>query len=177
MKTKNKIFALVGSTQSGKSTLILKVARAVPRVEIIKSATTRKWREQSDEVFYYFLSKKQFLLKDEKGDFAEMIEYGGEYYGFEHSIIEKIIGHKYGIIAVTEHGILQLEKSGYQIIPIKIIPRPDPGKIKNLSAPIYKSEFSKRIEEDLKRARRPVKYSAEIINSFALADRKKRLAS
>ena len=57
----NTIFALVGGSRSGKSTLMKEVVRFIPdRVGIIKSFTTRARRDAEDDIFYNFLTLEEF---------------------------------------------------------------------------------------------------------------------
>lgn len=100
---------LVGKSCSGKTT-IAKELRKFGLNEVI-SYTTRPPREHETEgIEYHFISKEEFLQKEEEGFFAETTSYNvatGEtwYYG---SAVEDLTDDK--VIIVNPHRLEQLRK-------------------------------------------------------------------
>lgn len=86
------IFTLVGPAKVGKTTLVLKVADAIPdNVGIIKSTTTRSEWDEKDANSYIFLTKEEFEKKLGCGDFIEYVENEGQFYGFEKKIVDEAL--------------------------------------------------------------------------------------
>lgn len=160
----NTIFALVGSSRSGKSTLMKEAVRRIPdRVGIIKSFTTRAKRanEKDDDIFYDFLSLEGFEQKKKENAFAEYIEHAGNYYGYERATIDAVLGEKHGICAVVEYALPDLMRAGYSVAPIKITPLHS-----ETTRDAFYEKHRERRQADEERAKIPVNFATEIINSF-----------
>lgn len=84
------IFVLVvGSSGSGKNTLISAAREANPALAFAVSATTRPMREgEVDGVNYHYLTVEEFTAKVAAGQFLEWAEYGGNRYGTLRSELE-----------------------------------------------------------------------------------------
>jgi len=160
------MFVLFGPSRTGKSTLIKAATSTLPdRLEIIKASITRPRREddKDDDLSNYFITVDDFNEKIKDGLFAEASGYAGNYYGYEHQIIKNAIEHKHGICACTEDGILILLNAGYPLIPIKIAPvSAEYIKIRDA----FYEKFPERRIADQMRAKIPIDYQVEIINSF-----------
>lgn len=100
---------LIGKTATGKDTIqkeLIKIG-----MNSVVSYTTRPKREHETEgVEYHFITKEDFLNKEEQGFFAETVSYNvasGEtwYYG---SAVEDLSDDK--VIIVNPHGLEQLRK-------------------------------------------------------------------
>ena len=159
----NTIFALVGSSRSGKSTLMKEVLGLIPdRVGIIKSFTTRAKRNtEEDDLFYDFLSLAEFEQKKADNAFAECIEHAGNFYGYEYATIDAVLAHKHGICAVVEYALPDLVRAGYSVAPIKITPINSEA----ICSAFY-AQHTERENADAERAKIPVQFSGGIINSF-----------
>ena len=160
---KNMIFALVGPSGSGKSTLIIEAANKLQgKLEIIKSVTTRAKREEKDNLFYFFISEERFRLKVNDDDFAEIVSYAGNLYGYDRRAVDTVLAKRHGICAATEHGVIALMRSGYHVKAIGI-------------APIYKKSPISDAREKADRERRKIHitFQKEIINSFLKGGKEK----
>lgn len=84
------IFVLVvGSSGSGKNTLIEAAREANRSLAFAVSATTRPMREgEVDGVNYHFLTNDEFSAKIHAGEFLEWAAYGGNRYGTLRSELE-----------------------------------------------------------------------------------------
>lgn len=100
---------LCGKSCAGKDTIQKELIKM--GMNSIVSYTTRPPREhETDGVEYHFITKEEFLEKEEQGFFAETVSYNvasGEtwYYG---SAIEDLSDDK--VIIVNPHGLRQLRK-------------------------------------------------------------------
>ena len=159
----NTIFALVGGARSGKSTLIKEVIARIPeKIGIIKSFTTRAHRStEEDDLFYDFLSLKEFEKRKIDSAFAECIEHAGNYYGYEYATIDAVLAQKHGICAVVEYALPDLMRAGYSVTPIKITPLHS-EKVRDA----FYEKHRERQQADEERAKIPVDFAAEITNSF-----------
>ena len=98
---KNGFVVLCGPSGAGKSTLIQSVIKDMSQVVLSISCTTRQRRPfETHGKDYFFLSKKEFLEKKQKGEFVEWTEVYGHYYGTTHHQLESI--WKQNKVAITD---------------------------------------------------------------------------
>lgn len=161
--TMNTIFALVGSSRSGKSTLIREASQRIPdRIGIIKSFTTRTHRNtEDDDLFYDFLTLDEFEGKKKNGAFAECIEHAGNFYGYEYATVDAVLAQKHGICAVVEYALPDLVRARYSVTPIKVTPLHS-EKVRDA----FYEKHRERQQADEERAKTPVDFAGEIVNSF-----------
>lgn len=77
-----KIIALFGESGAGKDTILNELLMSYPKVHKIVPFTTRPPREyELDGIDYHFITKKKFLEKIAKRDFAEYTFFNNWYYG------------------------------------------------------------------------------------------------
>ena len=144
---------ITGETCAGKSHLLDElVARDI--VNKIVSCTTRPPRVGEVEgKDYYFLSKDDFQWALDRGDFAEVVEFNGTYYGTTHGEIQtKVDGKKPGVIIVEPKGVEIYRKycSSQRIQMIKIyVMTPEKVRLDRLSKRFMK-ELELSSEERLK---------------------------
>jgi guanylate kinase len=103
-----KPFFLVLSAPSGggKTTIAKMLLQGREDLGYSVSATTRPMRQgERDGVDYHFLSRDEFIRRQENGEFLEWATYGGELYGTLKSEIE-------GIFARGRHAVLDVEIEG-----------------------------------------------------------------
>ena len=103
-----KPFFLVLSAPSGggKTTIAKMLLQGREDLGYSVSATTRPMRPgERDGVDYHFLSRDEFVRRQENGEFLEWATYGGELYGTLKSEIE-------GIFARGRHAVLDVEIEG-----------------------------------------------------------------
>lgn len=165
----NTIFALVGSAQSGKSTLMKEVARLIPeRVGIIKSFTTRAQRDAEDAIFYDFFTKEALEQKRVNGELVEYVEHAGNHYGYDRHAVESVLARTHGMCAVVENAVGDLVRAGYAVAPVKIIPL----HAEELRGAFY-AKHEERISADKEREKVRLDFAGEIINSFEPGGREK----
>ncbi|PIS04126.1 guanylate kinase, partial [Candidatus Peregrinibacteria bacterium CG10_big_fil_rev_8_21_14_0_10_44_7] len=78
---KGKLFLILGSSGSGKGTVLAGLRDRHPEFVFPKSCTTRKPREnKTGEEVYHFVSKDEFKKMIDEGDFLEWAQVHGEHY-------------------------------------------------------------------------------------------------
>lgn len=98
---KGTFVLVVGTSGSGKGTLMGHVRSKVSDVVFAKSCTTRAMRAgETDGSPYFFLTKDAFRAKAEAGEFLEWAEYGGNMYGTLKS--EVVVPLEEGKIVIKE---------------------------------------------------------------------------
>lgn len=160
---KKAIFMLVGPSGSGKSVLIIDAVRTLnENLAIVKSTTTREKRSVEDELFYDFVDFGDFLRKERECEFIEIIKYAGNYYGLLKKNVDEATSAKHGICAATEHGVIALMRTGYNVRAIKITPKHNP-----------EHDNHRRVREDKARAKLHITYQKKIENSFKKGGKEK----
>lgn len=127
MDNKNRIYALVGKSGSGKDSIYRLVQKELGLLPIV-STTTRPMRPNEVEGReYYFVSKEKFLEMEEEDEFVETryyntIQNGEEtiwYYGISKSAIDLEQGSH--IVIVDINGLEELRKAfGNSVIALYI---------------------------------------------------------
>ena len=89
---KGTFVIVVGSSGSGKGTLIQHIKTLFPEVLFPNSCVTRPMREGEMQGFpYQFLSVEEFKKRIASGDFIEWAQFSGQYYGTpKESIVRPI---------------------------------------------------------------------------------------
>jgi len=93
------LFILSGPSAVGKGTVCKKLLTEDQNMRYSVSVTTRSPREgEIDGVSYYFISKEDFLLKREQGEFLEWAEVYGNFYGSPLSAVRENLAAGYDVI-------------------------------------------------------------------------------
>ena len=122
-KKRGLLFVISGPAGSGKSTIVKKLI-GTGEFEFSVSATTRAPREsETDGVQYYFVSKKEFEEKIERGEMLEHAEYVGNYYGTPKEAVERCLAAGRNMILEIEvQGAAQVKKKMPDAVMIMILP-------------------------------------------------------
>lgn len=110
---KGKFVLVVGTSGSGKNTLIEHAKPLFPEIVYAKSCVTRKPRENEDSTYRYFISREEFEQKVENDEFLEYAEYGGNLYG---TLTSEVMSH----VDKGEVVLKELEVQGARQIREKI---------------------------------------------------------
>jgi guanylate kinase len=122
-----KVFVITGPSGVGKGTLISKLLRRVPDLELSISATTRQPREgEVDGRDYHFLTPEEFDQRIAAEDFLEFATYSGNLYGTLRSEVEKRLSAGRSVVLEIEvQGARQVRAAMRESVQVFIAP-PDP---------------------------------------------------
>jgi guanylate kinase len=122
--TSAKVFVITGPSGVGKGTLIKRLLRRVPGLELSVSATTREPREGEEHGRdYHFLTEEQFQERRDAGDFLEFATYSGNHYGTLNSELERCLDAGRSVVLEIEvQGATQVRASKKDSIQIFISP-------------------------------------------------------
>lgn len=118
--------ALVVSAPSGagKSTLCGMLLKEFPNVHYSISCTTRYMREgEEDGKDYYFLDKKEFERRLDRGEFAEWANVHGNFYGTPiEPVLERLSAGEDVLLDVDVQGAAQIRKNLPEAVFVFILP-------------------------------------------------------
>jgi guanylate kinase len=126
-----KVFVITGPSGVGKGTLIKKLLRRVPGLELSVSATTRPPREGEVEGRdYHFLSAVEFERRVQEKDFLEFAAYSGNRYGTLRSEVDRRLAAGRSVVLEIEvQGAQQVRAAKPDSVQIFIAP-PDPAVLR-----------------------------------------------
>lgn len=108
---KGKFVLVVGTSGSGKNTLIEHVRPLFTEVVYAKSCVTRLPREGEDSGYRHFVSKEDFEAKVKNGEFLEWAEYGGNLYGtLKAEVVTQIEAGKIVLKELEVQGVRQIRE-------------------------------------------------------------------
>jgi guanylate kinase len=121
-----KQFFLVLSAPSGggKTTIAKMLLQGREDLGYSISATTRPKRPgERDGVDYHFLSRDEFVSRQERGEFLEWATYGGELYGTLKSEIERIFSlGRHAVLDVEIEGARQIRRNFANSLLLFVLP-------------------------------------------------------
>lgn len=101
-----KVIVFCAPSGAGKTTIARALQQQVPNLHFSVSATTRSPRQnETDGVDYFFISKRDFILKVEKDEFIEWEEVFGNYYG-------TLVSHVHDMMTQGKNVILDIDVKG-----------------------------------------------------------------
>ncbi|KAA0205500.1 hypothetical protein EDM68_05630 [Candidatus Uhrbacteria bacterium] len=75
------LITLTGSSGVGKTTIMKRLLREIPDARLLRSVTTRERRPSDAEGEYLYVTEADFLLRQERDEFAWDAEFGSARYG------------------------------------------------------------------------------------------------
>lgn len=151
------LICLIGKSGSGKNYIAQKLMKH--GLEMIISCTTRQPRiGECDNKDYYFITNEEFGLMESNDEFAEVVNYNGNKYGFTKKELSKI-KTKHCLAIVTPNGFEQLSEllKDHMVIPVYLDTDDTQRKEKLLSRhkdepmlDFYKQQIEERMEQDKK---------------------------
>lgn len=117
--SKDYIFAFIGKSGSGKTSLARMVKEELKMNEIVSFTTRPKRQREKEGIDYFFITDKEFESLKEKNLLAEESAYNNWHYGIKKETIESIKGNS--VVVVELKGLRQLIKLyGDRVVPIYI---------------------------------------------------------
>lgn len=123
----SNIFIISGPSGSGQDSVIEGLAKRFP-LERVKTTTTRPMRPgESEGDPYYFVSKDEFLVRKEAGEFVEYAQqYNGEWYGVTFEELERVSkSGKIGTWKIEYQGVRTAKQLFPEITAILIYASPE----------------------------------------------------
>jgi guanylate kinase len=121
-----KPFLLVLSAPSGggKTTIAKMLLQGRDDLGYSVSATTRPKRpDEREGVDYHFLTRDEFVQRQESGEFLEWATYGGELYGTLKSEIERIFAQeRHAVLDVEIEGARQIRRNFPNSLLLFVLP-------------------------------------------------------
>jgi guanylate kinase len=120
----SKVFVITGPSGVGKGSLISRLRRQIPGIELSVSATTRSPRAgEAEGIDYHFLSAADFERRVVAGDFLEHACYSGNRYGTLRSEVEGrlLAGHPV-VLEIELQGARQIRTSMPEAVQVFIAP-------------------------------------------------------
>ncbi len=104
MINQNTLFILVGASCAGKTYWTKRALKHYPKLQIVKSNTTRPIRpppdEADDRLIYNFLTQKEFDLKLRNGEFFQQATARGYHYSLAEKDFTDVLDKTDGVIAL-----------------------------------------------------------------------------
>jgi guanylate kinase len=98
-----RLFVITGPSGVGKGTLIQRLRRAVPGIDLSVSATTRAPREgERDGEHYHFMDPAEFDRRVAAGEFLEHADYASHRYGTLRSEVEPRLARGESVVLEIE---------------------------------------------------------------------------
>lgn len=127
-----KVFVITGPSGVGKGTLIARLLKRVPGLELSVSATTREPRAgEVDGRDYHFLTPEEFDRRIEAEDFLEFATYSGNRYGTLRSEVRRRLDEGHSVVLEIEvQGARQVRAAMRESVQVFIAP-PDPPSLRH----------------------------------------------
>lgn len=115
---------VVAPSGAGKSSLVSALLETDPTLLLSMSFTTRDPRPgEEDGKDYHFISKEEFLSRQQSGDFLEWAEVHGNFYGTSRSWIEdKMVSGNDVILEIDWQGARQIQRLVPSALWVFILP-------------------------------------------------------
>ncbi len=166
-----QVIVLVGTSQAGKTTLTLDAVDAHPdKFAVLKSVTTRAWREPQDDRFYYFISEDEFAAMEAHGELLTSVTLSGKRYGTPRAELERLIVDHHVIWAMLELSALAMRASAYPTKIVLVVPAD------RSASSVNETLVAARAAEDAERAKIDLQPDYTLVNSFAPGGRAQALA-
>ncbi len=162
-----RVFVISAPSGTGKTSVVSRVLKSVPRVERVITATTRPKREGEVEgKDYYFLKEEDFKEKIKRGEFLEFAQIYGYYYGTLKKEVERITSEgRDALLVIDVQGALQVRKKLKGVITVFLLP-PSLEELRKRLLRRGEREVEKRLEVAKEELRYAKEYDFVLVNRF-----------
>jgi guanylate kinase len=118
------LFIVSAPSGTGKTTLVERAVRCVPRLRMSRSYTSRPARVgEKDGVDYNFISREQFEAMVQAGALLEWADVFGSYYGTSAVDTESVLASGDDLVLVIDvQGARQVRSRGIETVSIFVLP-------------------------------------------------------
>jgi guanylate kinase len=118
------LFIVSAPSGTGKTTLVERAVRCVPRLRISRSYTSRPARVgEKDGVDYNFISRERFEAMVQAAAFLEWADVFGSYYGSSAADTESVLASGDDLVLVIDvQGARQVRSRGIETVGIFVLP-------------------------------------------------------
>jgi guanylate kinase len=118
------LFIVSAPSGTGKTTLVERAVRCVPRLRMSRSYTSRPARVgEKDGVDYNFISRERFEAMVQAGAFLEWADVFGSYYGTSAVDTESVLAAGDDLVLVIDvQGARQVRSRGIETVSIFVLP-------------------------------------------------------
>jgi guanylate kinase len=118
------LFIVSAPSGTGKTTLVERLVREVPRLRMSRSYTSRAARPgEQDGVDYNFISRGRFEVMAGNGEFLEWADVFGNYYGTCAADTEQALaGGEDVVLVIDVQGARQVRTRGIETIGVFVLP-------------------------------------------------------
>ena len=163
-------FPIILSAPSGggKTTIARRLLQDRTDVGYSVSCTTRKARPtERDNVDYHFLSRKKFLERRARGEFAECAEVHGNLYGTLREEISRVLrSGRHVILDIDVQGARQLRTAFPDVVTVFVLPPSAEVLVKRLRRRKTESrqQLAARLDSALQELRAVEEYEYVVVN-------------
>jgi guanylate kinase len=163
-------FPLILSSPSGggKTTITKLLLDRRPDVGYSVSCTTRAPRgNETHAKDYFFVTKSEFAVMRERGDFAESAEVHGHWYGTLRSQVDQVLGqHKHVIMDIDVQGARQFRAAYPESVLVFLLPPSADALMQRLSSRQTESGdgFRTRVRAAREELKAAVSYQYAVVN-------------
>lgn len=121
---RGRLFIVSAPSGTGKTTLVERVVKCVPRLRMSRSYTSRAARVgEIDGVDYNFISRERFEAMVRDGAFLEWADVFGSYYGTAAADTEAVLASGDDVVLVIDvQGARQVRSRGIETVGIFVLP-------------------------------------------------------
>lgn len=162
-KNRGSLFIVSAPSGAGKTTLCRKLVSSLPNLKFSVSYTTRQPRQgEVDDRDYTFISREDFRVMADRGEFIEWVEVHGELYGTSRKRLEELMDSGNDVILdIDTQGAIQIKEKCKEGIYIFVLPP---------SLEILEKRLEKRMTDSKEEIEKRLKVAVSEIKTFPQYD-------
>ena len=123
-KSRGLLFVVSAPSGTGKTTLVERLARQIPHLQMSRSYTSRAARQgETDGMDYNFVTRERFEAMAAGGEFLEWADVFGNLYGTSAADTERVLESGSDVVLVIDVcGARQVRRRGVETVAIFVMP-------------------------------------------------------